>query len=123
MSDLLKPNHYFNDSLGDPATCTDDHNHPEPGVAYNYQVEAPVLANLPSARLEWFDRSPNRKIGSVNGHVVYVVQFKALEGEFKIFHRLPVKSIDETFRTSDLAKLYADTHFHRAMRQLGFVAR
>jgi hypothetical protein len=29
---LRRPNHYFNDSLGDPATCTGDHNHPEPTV-------------------------------------------------------------------------------------------
>lgn len=82
-----------------------------------------LTPDLPSARLEWFDRSPNRKIGSVNHHVVYVVQWKALEGEFKIFHRLPVKQIDKTFKTSDEAKLYADTHLHRAMRALGFVAR
>lgn len=79
--------------------------------------------DLPTARLEWFDRSPNRKIGSVNHHVIYIVQWKALEGEFKIFHRLPVKPIDKTFKTSDEAKLYADTHLHRAMRALGFVAR
>lgn len=25
----VKPNHYFHDSLGDPYTCTGDHNHPE----------------------------------------------------------------------------------------------
>jgi hypothetical protein len=29
MSDLSKPNHYHNDSLGDPYTCTGDHNHPD----------------------------------------------------------------------------------------------
>lgn len=23
------PNHFFNDSLGDPATCSEDHNHPD----------------------------------------------------------------------------------------------
>jgi hypothetical protein len=28
--DNSKPNHYAHDSLGDPATCTGDHNHPEP---------------------------------------------------------------------------------------------
>lgn len=28
--DPSKPNHYVYDSLGDPATCTEDHNHPEP---------------------------------------------------------------------------------------------
>jgi hypothetical protein len=120
--DGTKPNHYQNDSLGDPAVCTEDHNHPETvnenGV--EVYVETP---NLPSARLEWFDRSPNRKIGSVNGHVVYVIQWKALDTEFKIFHRLPVKQIDQTFKTSDEAKLFADTHLHRAMRVLGFVAR
>jgi hypothetical protein len=27
---LARPNHYYPDSLGDPATCTGDHNHPEP---------------------------------------------------------------------------------------------
>ena len=25
-----KPNHFYNDALGDPATCTEDHNHPTP---------------------------------------------------------------------------------------------
>jgi hypothetical protein len=25
-----RPNHYFHDSLGDPAVCADDHNHPDP---------------------------------------------------------------------------------------------
>lgn len=25
---LRRPNHYYHDSLGDPATCTGDHNHP-----------------------------------------------------------------------------------------------
>lgn len=30
MSDLSKPNHFYHDSLGDPATCTGDHNHPAP---------------------------------------------------------------------------------------------
>ncbi|WAB09225.1 hypothetical protein SEA_LITTLEMUNCHKIN_49 [Gordonia phage LittleMunchkin] len=28
--DQTKPNHFIHDSLGDPATCTEDHNHPEP---------------------------------------------------------------------------------------------
>lgn len=95
-----------------------------------YPFDQPVVylddipVGLPVARLEWFDRSPNRKIGSVNGHVVYVVQqWKALYIEFQIFHRLPVKQIDRTFKTSDEAKLFADTHLHRAMRALGFVAR
>lgn len=32
MSDLSKPNHFFHGSLGDPASCTGDHNHPEPGA-------------------------------------------------------------------------------------------
>lgn len=27
-ADWSKPNHFFHDSLGDPATCTGDHNHP-----------------------------------------------------------------------------------------------
>lgn len=31
MNDPLRPNHFEEDSLGDPATCTEDHNHPEPG--------------------------------------------------------------------------------------------
>jgi len=30
VSDLSRPNHYFHDSLGDPFTCTGDHNHPDP---------------------------------------------------------------------------------------------
>lgn len=27
--DPKKPNHFFHDGAGDPATCTGDHNHPE----------------------------------------------------------------------------------------------
>ena len=88
-----------------------------------YLDDTPVgTPDLPQARLEWAD-FPRRKIGSVNGFVVYDVQLRAATREFQIFHRLPVKPIDETFKTSDLAKLYADTHLHRAMRALGFVAR
>lgn len=26
-----RPNHFYADSLGNPETCTEDHNHPEPG--------------------------------------------------------------------------------------------
>lgn len=80
-------------------------------------------SNLPTARLEWTDTSGFSKSGSVNGHVVYGVQRRALDGKFQIFHRLPVKQIDQTFKTSDEAKLFADTHLHQAMRALGFVAR
>lgn len=43
MSDLSKPNHYFHDSLGDPATCTGDHNHPEP------ETDDPRFAGMPAA--------------------------------------------------------------------------
>jgi hypothetical protein len=32
VSDLSKPNHYHDDNLGDPATCTGDHNHPVEGL-------------------------------------------------------------------------------------------
>lgn len=28
--DPAKPNHFANDNLGDPYTCTGDHNHPDP---------------------------------------------------------------------------------------------
>jgi hypothetical protein len=79
--------------------------------------------NLPLGRLEWADLPPDRHVGSVNGFMVYSVQLRAVLGEFQVFHRLPVKQIDRTFKTSDEAKLYADTHLHRAMRALGFVAR
>lgn len=27
---LDRPNHFAHDSLGDPAKCTEDHNHPDP---------------------------------------------------------------------------------------------
>lgn len=79
--------------------------------------------NLPTARLEWRDLSATRKVGLVNGHVVYDVKLSVASDGFRVFHRLPVKPVDRTFRTSDEAKLYADTHLHRAMRVLGFVAR
>lgn len=31
--DPSRPNHYFHDGAGDPATCTQDHNHPEAETA------------------------------------------------------------------------------------------
>jgi hypothetical protein len=79
--------------------------------------------NLPLARLEWEKLPDGRIVGSVNGHGVYTVRLAGALGEFQIFHRLPVKQIDRTFKASDEAKLFADTHLHRAMRVLGFVAR
>lgn len=79
--------------------------------------------NLPTVRLVWRDVLSTRRVGLVNGHGVYTVQRSWAGDGFKIFHRLPVKQIDKTFKTSDEAKLFADTHLHRAMRALGFVAR
>lgn len=43
MSDLSRPNHYFHDSLGDPAECTGDHNHPEP------LTDDPRFSGLPAS--------------------------------------------------------------------------
>jgi len=42
MINQSKPNHFLHDSLGDPETCTGDHNHPEPEGAE--QTELQVLA-------------------------------------------------------------------------------
>lgn len=83
------------------------------------------VPDLPQARIEWVKLHDGRIAGSVNGFTVYTVRSRVADwpGEFRVFHRLPVKQIDQTFKTSDLAKLYADTHLHRAMRVLGFVAR
>lgn len=46
MSDLSRPNHFFHDSLGDPATCTGDHNHPEPAT------DDPRFSGLPASVVE-----------------------------------------------------------------------
>lgn len=46
MSDLSRPNHFFHDSLGDPATCTGDHNHPEP------ETDDPRFSGLPASVVE-----------------------------------------------------------------------
>lgn len=46
MSDLSRPNHYFEDSLGDPRTCTGDHNHPEP------ETDDPRFSGLPASVVE-----------------------------------------------------------------------
>lgn len=43
---LCRPNHYFDDSLGDPATCTGDHNHPEP------LTDDPRFSGLPASVVE-----------------------------------------------------------------------
>ncbi|KMV19614.1 hypothetical protein ACT17_06095 [Mycolicibacterium conceptionense] len=44
MVDQSKPNHFYFDSLGDPLTCTEDHNHPsgpddEPGMNVRVRAE------------------------------------------------------------------------------------
>lgn len=80
-----------------------------------------------TSELEWVDLSSTRKIGQLNGFVVYSVQRKHFEGpgpdRFSVFHRLPVAAIEKTFRSSDEAKLFADAHLRRAMSCLGYVPR
>lgn len=54
MSDLSKPNHYSHDSLGDPAQCTDDHNHPKKYLRVD--IELPTETQevfLPLTGGEW----------------------------------------------------------------------
>lgn len=48
--DPSKPNHYYHDGLGDPATCTGDHNHPEPGdePAINDEIREEAEAEFSS---------------------------------------------------------------------------
>lgn len=41
-TDPKKPNHFYHDGAGDPATCTEDHNHPEPESDEGPVVEATV---------------------------------------------------------------------------------
>lgn len=68
MSDLSKPNHYFNDSLGDPATCTGDHNHPEP------ETDDPRFSGLPADVVETAKKAKCTRCGD------QVVESKALTG-------------------------------------------
>jgi hypothetical protein len=37
-----RPNHYIHDSLGDPLTCTGDHNHPEPDCCGDPSAHEPL---------------------------------------------------------------------------------
>ena len=48
-TDPKKPNHFYHDGAGDPATCTEDHNHPEPESDEGPVVEATVEA-IPAKR-------------------------------------------------------------------------
>lgn len=68
MSDPTRPNHFFHDSLGDPATCPGDHNHPKPEPADSR------FAGLPDDVIE------NAKKAICSRCKVQVVESKALLG-------------------------------------------
>ena len=55
-SEELKPNHYYNDGLGDPATCTEDHNHPE--------SDPKPSSNTTAVNREWSPANALKKVGN-----------------------------------------------------------
>jgi hypothetical protein len=62
---LCRPNHYFEDSLGDPATCTGDHNHP---------TDDPRFSGLPASVVDTAKSASCTRCG------VAVVESKAVAG-------------------------------------------
>jgi hypothetical protein len=81
MSDLSRPNHYFNDSLGDPATCTGDHNHPEP------ETDDPRFSGLPASVVE------NAKKAKCSRCKETVVESKAMTGTVMVNYYVPAVGV------------------------------
>lgn len=81
MSDLSRPNHYFKDSLGDPATCTGDHNHPEP------LTDDPRFAGLPASTVE------NAKQAKCSRCKEVVVEAPGMRGTVMVNYYVPALGV------------------------------
>jgi hypothetical protein len=66
-SPLDRPNHYFNDSLGDPATCSGDHNHLSPELTARAEEAA---NNARCARCQVVILEDSSKTGVVFGRLL-----------------------------------------------------
>lgn len=81
MSDLSRPNHYFHDSLGDPATCTGDHNHPEP------ETDDPRFSGLPADVVERAKQAKCTRCGET------VVESKGMQGTVMVNYYVPALGV------------------------------
>lgn len=81
MSDLSRPNHYFDDSLGDPATCTGDHNHPEP------LTDDPRFSDLPASVVETAKQAKCSRCKET------VVESSAMTGTVMVNYYVPALSV------------------------------
>lgn len=81
MSDLSKPNHYFNDSLGDPASCTGDHNHPEP------ETDDPRFSGLPADVVETAKKAKCSRCKAV------VVEESSVTGTVMVSYYVPALGV------------------------------
>lgn len=83
MSDdpLSRPNHYFEDSLGDPATCTGDHNHPEP------LTDDPRFSGLAASTVD------NAKKANCSRCKVQIVTAPGMTGTVMVNYYVPALSV------------------------------
>lgn len=81
MSDLSRPNHYFHDSLGDPASCTGDHNHPEP------ETDDPRFSGLPASVVE------TAKLANCSRCKDQIVTSSAMTGTVMVSYYVPALSV------------------------------
>jgi hypothetical protein len=102
MSDdpLSRPNHYFEDSLGDPATCTGDHNHPEP------LTDDPRFSGLPASVVETAKKARCTRCG------IQVVESKGMTGTVMINLYVPALGARERLMLCGACGLAAREFLH-----------
>ena len=91
MSADSRPNHFHTDSLGDPATCTDDHVHPERSPLIETKA---LLARLDDARSVTNSTLSDKLVAGVTATALVAI-VERLDALALAIESAPAASVDE----------------------------